>query len=39
MTIEEQIAEAIRLTEECNLRIEKHEIVIKQLVDHITVLS
>jgi uncharacterized coiled-coil protein SlyX len=39
MTIEEQIAEAIRLTEECNLRIEKHEIVIKQLVDHITVLT
>jgi hypothetical protein len=39
MTIEEQIAEAIRLTEESNLRIEKLEIVTQQLIDHITVLT
>lgn len=39
MTIEEQIQEAIRLTEESNLRIEKLEIMVEQLVDHISLLT
>jgi hypothetical protein len=39
MTIEEQIAEAIRLTEESNLRTEKLEIVVQQLIDHISLLT
>lgn len=39
MTIEEQIQEAIRLTEESNLRIKKLEIVVQQLIDHITLLT
>jgi hypothetical protein len=39
MTIEEQIAEAIRLTEESNLRTEKLEIVAQQLIDHISLLT
>lgn len=39
MTIEEQIQEAIRLTEESNLRIEKLEIVVEKLVNHITLLT
>jgi hypothetical protein len=39
MTIEEQIAEAIRLTEESNRRIEELEIVVEVLVDHIEKLT
>lgn len=39
MTIEEQIQEAILLTEESNLRTEKLEIIVEQLVNHITLLT